>query len=196
MPRPLACRVALLVTTAIALALATGAAVAAARGRAPAPAGTPGASDASPPASPSQGSGPSEPAVVYQAPIEAPVVDGFRAPATRYGPGNRGIEYVTPAGAAVRAAADGTVTFAGPVAGSLDVTVRHADGVRTSYVGLASIRVRAGETVRRGDLVGTTTERVHVGARRGEDYIDPASLWETGVEGAVLVPLDGGRHAP
>ena len=41
----------------------------------------------------------------------------------------------------MRASADGTVVFAGPVAGTLHVTLRHADGVRTSYSVLAAIEV-------------------------------------------------------
>lgn len=127
----------------------------------------------------------------YEPPVRAPVVDPFRAPATRYGPGNRGIEYATTPGTVVGAAGDGTVTFAGPVAGSLDVTVRHGDGIRTSYVGLATIDVRVGQHVQRGQQVGTTGSRFHIGARQGDEYLDPASLWSN-ANRAVLVPLDGG----
>src|SRR5438128_2186648 len=65
--------------------------------------------------------------VVYQPPVAAPVVDGFRAPATPFGPGNRGIDYATAPGTPIGAIADGVVVFAGPVAGSLHVTVLHAD---------------------------------------------------------------------
>ena len=37
-------------------------------------------------------------AVTYQAPVAAVVSDPFRAPATPYGPGNRGLEYATSPG--------------------------------------------------------------------------------------------------
>ncbi|HVX18647.1 MAG TPA: M23 family metallopeptidase [Acidimicrobiales bacterium] len=130
--------------------------------------------------------------VHYVPPVAAPVVDPFRAPASPYGPGNRGIEYATAPGTTVGAAAAGTVTFAGRVAGSLDVTILHADGIRTSYVGLATIEVRLGQRVTLGEPIGTSGARLHVGARRGDVYLDPATLWSSG-GGAVLVPLDGGR---
>lgn len=94
----------------------------------------------------------------------------------------------------MRAAGRGTVTFAGPVAGSLHVTVTHPDGVRTSYSFLASISVRAGAELVRGVVVGVSGARVHVGARRGDLYIDPASLWgEVGPPWVRLAPLDAGR---
>src|SRR5258708_10037298 len=42
--------------------------------------------------------------VVYTPPVDAPIGDPFRPPSTPYGPGNRGIEYATPAGVAGGAA--------------------------------------------------------------------------------------------
>src|ERR687884_2023890 len=71
--------------------------------------------------------------VVYRPPVDGPVIDPFRPPATPYGPGNRGIDYRTVPGELVRAAADGDVVFAGQVGGSLPVVVLHPDGIRTSY---------------------------------------------------------------
>ena len=57
----------------------------------------------------------------YRWPVIAPVLDGFRAPASPYAAGNRGVELDTTPGAILVAAADGTVTFAGPVAGTVYV---------------------------------------------------------------------------
>jgi murein DD-endopeptidase MepM/ murein hydrolase activator NlpD len=130
--------------------------------------------------------------VHYEPPSDAPVVDPFRPPPGPYAAGNRGIEYRTVPGSAVRAAADGRVTFAGAIAGSLYVTLIHADGIRTSYSYLASIAVTPGEEVRLGQPVGTAGSRLHVGARRGDTYIDPARLWARGPPRVHLVPLDGG----
>ena len=59
--------------------------------------------------------------------------------------GHRGVDFAAPAGAAVRAANDGVVTFAGRVAGALHVVVAHDGGIRTSYSFLASVDVRVGE---------------------------------------------------
>lgn len=115
--------------------------------------------------------------VSYLPPVEGEVVDPFRPPAHAFGPGNRGLTYNPPSGTAVKASADGTVTFAGSVAGSLHVTVLHRDGIRTSYSFLESVAVRRGETVAQGDAVGTGGPGFHFGARDGDTYIDPALLF-------------------
>ena len=46
-------------------------------------------------------------------PVDAPVVDPFRPPLCTWCAGNRGLEYGTPGGTAVRAVAAGEVTFSG-----------------------------------------------------------------------------------
>ncbi len=134
--------------------------------------------------------------VDYRPPVDAPVVDGFRPPTTRWGPGNRGLEYATAPGTPVRAAADGTVVFAGPVAGALHVTVEHADGVRTSYSYLATLQVRRGQRVRQGQQLATSGDRLHVGARVDGVYVDPALLFAGRLRLHVrLVPHDDPARA-
>lgn len=115
-------------------------------------------------------------AVQYLPPIDAPVVAGFDAPADPYGPGNRGIEYAAALGAPVRAAAAGTVTFAGPVAGAWYVTVQHADRLRTTYGRLAGVAVHVGASVQAGTVVGTATPSFIWTARLRDAYLDPAVL--------------------
>jgi murein DD-endopeptidase MepM/ murein hydrolase activator NlpD len=136
--------------------------------------------------------GPCAAPVSYIAPIVAPVIDPFRPPTSPYGPGNRGIEYATVPGSPVVAAADGYVSFAGQVAGSLHVTVQHPDGVRVTASFLATALVVAGARVVQGQVIGTSADRLHVSARRGDVYFDPASLWADGPPHVYLVPLDGG----
>jgi hypothetical protein len=126
----------------------------------------------------------------YRPPVDAPVVDPFRAPASRYGPGNRGLEYGTAPATPVRAVGDGRVTFAGTVASTRHVTLLHDDGVRTTYSFLATIDVVAGQRLAQGDQVGTTAGRLHLGARRGDAYFDPASLFAAGPPTVRLVPFD------
>lgn len=126
----------------------------------------------------------------YVPPVDAGVLDPFRPPATRFGAGNRGLEYATDAGEPVHAAAHGKVVFAGSVAGSLHVTVRHDDGVRTTYSFLARIDVVVGQQVRQGDVVGVTAGALHFGARRGDHYFDPASLFGSQAPRVHLVPFD------
>ena len=79
-------------------------------------------------------------AAVYSPPVVAPVIDPFRAPTGPYGPGNRGLEYATRAGAPVTAIGAGRVAFAGQVAGRLVVSVEHPDGLRSSVLGLGPSR--------------------------------------------------------
>lgn len=139
----------------------------------------------------------SEPGVPfgYRPPVDAEVVDPFRPPADRYGPGNRGIDYATEPDTLVTAAGRGVVAFAGPVGGSLHVTVLHPDGIRTTYSFLRSIGVRRGERVEQGQELGRSGERLHFGARLGDEYLDPRSLFAGDRGRARLVPDDELRPA-
>src|SRR5438270_8350410 len=126
----------------------------------------------------------------YRPPVAAPVADPFRPPSQPYGPGNRGLDYATTPGTDVKAAADGEVVFAGQVGGTLHVVVLHPDGIRTSYSFLSSLRVQRGDTVRQGQVIGSTgVQPFHFGARAGDAYIDPAVLFtSTGPPEVHLVP--------
>jgi hypothetical protein len=130
------------------------------------------------------------PAPRYRPPVDAPISDPFRAPTSPYGPGNRGLEYDTAPGTVVRAAADGRVTFAGLVAGTRHVTVLHPDGLRTTVSRLATVAVVVGQQVDQGDVLGTTEGRLHFGARSGDSYLDPASLFGPALPHVRLVPFD------
>ena len=150
------------------------------------------------PASPQQP--PAASSGTYVWPLRGQVIHAFEAPAGPYGPGHRGIDIAAPFGSQVVAAQDGVVAFAGSVAGSLFVSVDHPDGIRTTYSWLSKTAVRKGETVRKGDAVGTTghghpgepTPHLHFGARIGDVYIDPMLLLEGGsIAGVIrLAPLE------
>jgi hypothetical protein len=139
---------------------------------------------------PPAGAGDDLSVVRYRPPVDGPIVDHFDPPAQRWQAGNRGIDYGVPAGTVVVAAADGEVVFAGPVAGALHVTVRHADGLRTSYSFLAETSVHAGQKVRAGQQVGVAGGPVHVGVRTPDGtYLDPEALFAGLLEPRVrLVP--------
>jgi murein DD-endopeptidase MepM/ murein hydrolase activator NlpD len=124
-------------------------------------------------------------------PVDAPVVDPFRAPACDRCAGNRGLEYDTRAGQTVVAVAAGEVSFAGVVAGTRYVVVRHADGRRTTYGKLAASSLREGDTVRAGQRIGTTGDEFFFGLRDGERYLDPSPYLARRVRPARLVPTDG-----
>ena len=151
------------------------------------PGPAPGAAPAAPPAE-----------VAYRPPVDSEVVDPFRAPTSRYGPGNRGVDYATVPGTPVAAAAAGVVAFAGPVAGSLHVTVHHADGIRTTYAFLASVSVRRGQGVAAGDELGRAGASLHWSARAGDAYLDPLALLarDRASGRARLVPDEPGAPPP
>ena len=84
-------------------------------------------------------------------PVQAEVVRSFEAPTNRFSSGHRGIDYGVPAGTPVRASGAGSIAFAGPVAGSLYITVRHTGGIETTYSFLSRIDIA------HGDLVATVS---------------------------------------
>jgi murein DD-endopeptidase MepM/ murein hydrolase activator NlpD len=124
-------------------------------------------------------------------PVTAPVADPFREPACPWCPGNRGLTYDVAAGTTVRAAAAGTVTFSGPVAGTFYVVIEHPGGLRATYGELAGSHLTPGDVVVAGATVGRSAGGLHFGLRRGDRYIDPAPFLGRLVERARLVPTDG-----
>jgi murein DD-endopeptidase MepM/ murein hydrolase activator NlpD len=120
----------------------------------------------------------------YLRPVRGAILRHFEPPPTPYAAGHRGIDMRAPVGTPVLAANDGVVAFAGPVAGSLFVSIDHADGIRTTYSFLSVVVAKKGASVRRGDLVaysgtgdGSSPDpHLHFGARIGDDYIDPEPL--------------------
>ena len=138
----------------------------------------------------------------WQWPVPPPheVIAPFDAPATPYGPGHRGIDIAVPGGAEVRAVEGGTVRFSGSVAGRGVVSVVHADGLISTYEPVDG-GVSAGDPIGAGQVLGTLEgtspashcagrDCLHLGARRGELYVDPLLL--LGGRGpSVLLPWAG-----
>lgn len=126
------------------------------------------------------------PAEVFAPPLPLDVLVPFRAPATRYGPGHRGVDLAASEGATVLAAADGTVVYAGPVAGRGVVSIEHRGGMRTTYEPVRAL-VGAGDEVTRGQPIGVLEAGhascapavcLHLGARLPDRvYLDPLALF-------------------
>lgn len=116
------------------------------------------------------------PTPLFRAPVDAPVVDHFRPPTTRFGTSNLGLEYRTTIGVAVVAPADGVVAFSGDVAGEIFVTVAHRDGMRSTVGFVAQALVVAGEEVEQGQAIAVSGSRLHFSVRVGDQYIDPEPL--------------------
>ena len=184
---PLPRALALLLVSSL-LVVAPGAATGSAAARPPA--GDPPSS--TPPSSPGPG------AARWEWPLEPPVrmIAPFLAPPTPYAAGHRGIDLAAVPGTGVRAAADGVVAFAGPVAGRGVLSIDHGGGV-VSAIEPVEASVAVGDRVAAGQAVGVTTTGghcdavcVHFGVRVHGEYVSP--LWFLGgLPRAVLLPLSG-----
>jgi murein DD-endopeptidase MepM/ murein hydrolase activator NlpD len=111
----------------------------------------------------------------------APVVQrGFAPPALAWASGHRGIDLVARPGEEILAAASGTVTFAGSIAGKPVVSIDHGS-VRTTYEPVVST-LRVGERVELGQVIGVLNTGghclgcLHWGLREGRNYLDPLLL--------------------
>lgn len=123
------------------------------------------------------------------------VVRFFEAPVHAYGPGHRGIDIVGST-LVVHAVESGTVTFAGTVAGKPAVAILHDSGLTSTYEPVLA-SVAKGDAVSRGQVIGVIEQPsehahceagcVHLGAKRGKQYLDPLPLLE-GRGPSVLLP--------
>lgn len=92
-----------------------------------------------------------------------------------------GIDLATPANAPVYVTADGMVEWIQRAPGmGLSVKVRHAHGLQSVYGHLSQASVRAGQSIRRGQQVGSvgstgrsTGPHLHYALRLGGRFIDP-----------------------
>jgi murein DD-endopeptidase MepM/ murein hydrolase activator NlpD len=131
------------------------------------------------------------------APSPGPVVRAFDPPEQDWKPGHRGVDLGVTPGTVIRAAAAGTVTFSGTLAGRGVVVVDHGH-VRTTYEPLDP-GVHHGQSVDLGQALGTVvaghpgcpaTACLHWGLRRGESYLDPLSLLTRSTGDVRLLPAD------
>lgn len=103
----------------------------------------------------------------------------------RFSAGHRGVDLAGQVGEPVRAAAAGTVHFAGSVAGTPSVSVDHGNGWRTTYLPVRA-SVSEGNHVRPGQLIGTLLPGhcgadacLHWGLTDGTHYADPGLFLDT-----------------
>ena len=114
------------------------------------------------------------------APVVAPIGDRFGPRGQRF---HAGIDFPAAAGASVRAAARGRITYAGWLPGGYGyaVSIAHGAGVRTLYAHLSRVDVRVGQRVglqARVGLIGST------GNATG-----PHLHFEVRIRGAAVDPL-------
>jgi murein DD-endopeptidase MepM/ murein hydrolase activator NlpD len=135
-------------------------------------------------------------------PVVGPVIHGFDPPATPYGTGHRGIDIATAVGTPVRSPAPGVVTFAGPVAGGLFVSVDHGGGLVSTCSWVSVLLVHKGDLVGEGAVLalsgaghaGVLPAHLHFGVKRDGLYVDPLSvLAPASLVGLIrLVPVPPG----
>ncbi len=116
-------------------------------------------------------------------PVNGKVISGFGTAAN--GERNDGINIATPKDAPIRAAASGTVTYAGDELknyGNL-LLLKHPNGYVTAYAHADRLTVARGETVAKGQIVGysgstgdVSTPQLHFEIRRNTTPVDPRNL--------------------
>ncbi len=142
-------------------------------------------------------SGESARRLLMKTPIDgARLSSGFgtrRHPILGYEKAHKGVDFAAARGTPIMAAGDGVIERAGPY-GSFGnyVSIRHAQGYKTAYAHMNSIKkgVRAGARVRQGDIIGTvgstgrsTGPHLHYEVHYKNIAVNPQSLKiATGVE--------------
>jgi murein DD-endopeptidase MepM/ murein hydrolase activator NlpD len=125
---------------------------------------------------PAPSSAPSAQGLIW--PVSGPVVSGF---GPRWGRMHEGIDISAPTGTPVRAAASGTVIYAGGMSGYGNlVVIDHGGGLATAYAHLSGFAVGAG-SVAQGQVIG------YVGCT-GHCY-GPHLHFEVRVNGSPVDPL-------
>ncbi|WP_241519524.1 M23 family metallopeptidase [Bifidobacterium callitrichidarum] len=134
---------------------------------------------------------------LYGWPVETVIIEQkFERPLNTWSPGHRGIDLAAETGTAILAPKAGTVSFAGKVAGKDVVSVRHSNGVVSTFEP-ASTDFAVGTKVTRGQTIGTVEgesdhckdQCLHWGLKRGAaDYLDPEHV--SGNKRIALKPLE------
>lgn len=123
------------------------------------------------------------------------VTAGYDPPAQRWNAGHRGVDLAAHRGASVLAAAGGTVTYAGRLAGRGVVVVDHG-AVRTTYEPVEPLAA-VGDHVKVGNVIGRigsgghcSNHCLHWGLKRGDAYLNPLLLVGAGDTVLRLLPAD------
>jgi murein DD-endopeptidase MepM/ murein hydrolase activator NlpD len=121
--------------------------------------------------------------VAFAWPVQGPVISGFGA--TSGGARNDGINIAAAKGTPIRAAAGGTVTYAGDELkdyGNL-VLIKHTDGYVTAYAHADRLTVGKGDIVTKGQVIGyagstgdVSSPQLHFEIRHDTAPVDPRNL--------------------
>jgi murein DD-endopeptidase MepM/ murein hydrolase activator NlpD len=103
---------------------------------------------------------------------------------------HQGVDYRARYGTPVYSVANGKVVSARYSGGwGNEIRIRHNNGLVTQYAHLSSMSVRAGQSVRKGQMIGrvgstgkSTGAHLHFGLVQGKSYINPNKLKMVGTE--------------
>ncbi|MFV0385308.1 DUF5930 domain-containing protein [Paracoccus sp. (in: a-proteobacteria)] len=121
---------------------------------------------------------------IEKLPLAMPVKSAFRYTSgfgRRWGRMHAGIDMAAPVGTKIYAPGDGVVTFAGRQSGYGNlIKIQHALGTETRYGHLSRIRVKVGQRVSQGDVIGdmgntgrSTGSHLHYEVRMNGRAVDP-----------------------
>ena len=124
-------------------------------------------------------------------PVAGPVTSPFGArtsPTTGSQEFHEGMDIGAAEGTPIRAAAPGTVTFAGQMSGYGNVVIlSHGGGMQTRYAHQSAMSVTAGQTVAAGEVIGAvgatgeaTGPHLHFEVRLNGVAVDPAPYFYPG----------------
>ncbi len=123
----------------------------------------------------------------FTAPADAPISDVFGSRRVFNGKTSsphQGLDFRVPSGTPIAAMNEGTVLLARPLyfEGNF-VVIDHGQGLLTLYLHLSEFKVKEGDRVKRGEIIGlsggtgrATGPHLHVAVRWQGTYLDPARL--------------------
>ena len=134
------------------------------------------------------------PKMLFQWPCNSSceIVDYFDENLGKFSAGNRGIDLAMKSGEKVFTPYDGEIFFVGKIARKHVLSIKHANNIRSTFVGVKS-DLPAGSRVKTGDIIGDVdyadmkTPALHFGVIYGEDkYLNPLSFLRKEI---VLLPV-------
>lgn len=111
-------------------------------------------------------------AAAFAMPVQGKIIRGYDKKS------NQGIDIAAAPGTSVSAAASGTVAAVTKDTDQVPIVViRHDGGLLTVYAGLDALKVKKGDTVKRGQAIGAVRRGdpafLHFEVRKGVDSLDP-----------------------
>jgi murein DD-endopeptidase MepM/ murein hydrolase activator NlpD len=121
-----------------------------------------------------------EAAPSFHWPVRGQVIAGYGPKAD--GQRNNGIDIAVPENTPIKAADDGVVIYSGNELKSFGnlLLVRHSNNYITAYAHAKELRVKRGDTIKSGEIIGmsgqsgnTSTPEIHFEIRKGSTPVDP-----------------------